>query len=74
MLVEFCQSELEFKPLPVIIVKDDKTTITTSKGNLVALVVPPVGMRLSVDHITENDHVPNWKYDKKCNCTVLNLF
>lgn len=45
-------------PLPVVIVDDNEATVTTSKGNLVALVVPPVGMRLSIDHITENDHVP----------------
>lgn len=45
--------------LPVIIVEDNETTITTSKGNLVAVVVPPVGMRLSVDNIAENHHVPN---------------
>lgn len=44
--------------LPVVIVDDNETTVTTSKGNLVALVVPPVGLRLSIDHITENDHVP----------------
>lgn len=44
--------------LPVIIVKDDETTISASKSNLVAVVVPPVGMRLSVDNIAENDHVP----------------
>ena len=43
---------------PIIIVKDDETTISTSKSNLVAVIVPPVGMRLSVDDIAENDHVP----------------
>lgn len=49
---------MEVNVLPVIIVKDDKTTISTTKSNLVAVIVPPVGMRLSVDNIAENDHVP----------------
>lgn len=46
------------KCLPVVIIKNYETTVTTSKGNLVVSIVPPVGMRLSIDHITENDHVP----------------
>lgn len=44
--------------LPVVIVDDNEAAVTTSKGNLVAVVVPPVGLRLSIDHITESDHVP----------------
>lgn len=43
---------------PVVVVKDDETPIPTAKGNLVTMVVPPVGMRLSVDDVAENDHVP----------------
>ena len=46
------------KVSPVVIVKDDETTVSPSEGDLVALVVPPVGVRLSVDHITELHHVP----------------
>lgn len=47
--------------LPVIIVEDNETAVTTSEGDLVALIVPPVGLRLSIDHITENGHVPKSK-------------
>lgn len=54
----FKQRVLNKYSLPVIVVKNDKATIATSEGNLVALVVPPVGVRLSIDHVTENDHVP----------------
>lgn len=43
---------------PIIVVEDDETTVAASEGDLVAVVVPPVGMRLPVDHVTEEDHVP----------------
>jgi len=43
---------------PVVIVENDEAFITTAKSYLIAVVVPPVGERLTVHHITEDNHVP----------------
>lgn len=44
--------------LPVIIIEDDEAFITTAKSYLIAAIVPPVGERLTIHHITEDNHVP----------------
>lgn len=55
---------------PVIVVEDDEAAVSTSESNLVALVVPPVGVRLSVHHITESNHVPK-KQTMKSQCMIF---
>lgn len=54
--------------LPVIIVEDDEAFITTAKGHLIAAIVPPVGERLTIHHITEDNHVPE-NTSNVCHCT-----
>lgn len=44
--------------LPVIIIENNEAFIATAKSYLVAVIVPPVGERLTVHHITEDNHVP----------------
>lgn len=55
--------------LPVIIIENDEAFITTAKSYLIVAVVPPVGERLTVHHITEDNHVPeNTRNGCHCGC------
>lgn len=55
--------------LPVVIIKDDEAFITTAKSHLIAAVVPPVGERLTVHHVAEDNHVPeNAGNGSHCGC------
>lgn len=47
--------------LPIIIVKDNESSVSSSKSYLVASVIPPVCKRLAVHHVTEPNHVPKRK-------------
>ena len=44
--------------LPVIIVKDNESSVSSAKSYLVAAIIPPVGKRLTIDNIPEVNHVP----------------
>lgn len=55
--------------LPVIIIENDEAFITTAKSYLIVAVVPPVGERLTIHHITEDNHVPeNARNGCHCGC------
>lgn len=54
--------------LPVVIVEDDEAFITTAKSHLIAAIVPPVGERLTIHHVTEDNHVPE-NTSHVCHCT-----
>lgn len=43
---------------PVIVVNYNEAPAATTKRNLIITVVPPVGERLSINHITEYHHIP----------------
>ena len=62
------QTQNDLLALPVVVVEDDETTVTASEGDLVALVVPPVGVGLAIDHITEGCHVPSRREAIRLSC------
>ena len=43
---------------PVIIVKDNEASVSSAKSYLVAVIIPPVCKRLTIDYIPEGNHVP----------------
>lgn len=57
--------------LPVIIIEDDEAFITTAKSHLIAAIVPPVGERLTIHHVTKDNHVPeNTSNVSHCTCNT----
>ena len=61
---EGCKSIKAYNPtwidfhLPVIIVKDNESFVSSAKSYLVAAIIPPVWERLTIDYISEGNHVP----------------
>ena len=43
--------------LPVIIVKDNESFVSSAKSYLVAAIIPPVCERLTIDYVSEGNHV-----------------
>ncbi len=43
---------------PIVIVDDNESFVVAAEGDLIIAIVPPVGERLAIDHITENHHIP----------------
>lgn len=59
--------------LPVIIVKDNESSVPSSKSYLVATIIPPVCKRLAINYITEHNHVPKNEIPHKMLMNTLTI-
>lgn len=46
---------------PIIIIDDNEALAAAAEGDLIITVVPPIREWLTIDHITENHHIPGRK-------------